>query len=308
MDLRAVAMGVGFALIWASAFTATRVVAIAFPPLTALVIRFAVSGVVGMALARAMGQSWHLSRADWKALIIFGICQNGLYLGFAWYAMQTVEASAAAIIASAMPLVVAVMGWAAFRDRPRPKAILGLVLGFAGVALTMGVRITAGLDPFGALLCVFGVIALSLATLSVRGASGRNLFMVVGLQMLVGAAFLLIPAIVLERGLPITVTPAVIVGIGYSILMPGLFATWLWIALVQRIGTVRAATYHFLSPIFGVAIAAAWLHEPFGISDVAGAAIVALGILMVQRARVAEIAGHQATPPGPRTLPGHSSG
>lgn len=291
MDLRAVAMGVGFALIWASAFTATRVVAMAFPPLTALVIRFAISGVIGIALARAMGQDWRLSRADWRALVIFGICQNGLYLGFAWYAMQTVEASAAAIIASTMPLVVAVMGWAGFGDRPRPMAVIGLILGFLGVALTMGVRITAGLDPFGAMLCVFGVIALSLATLSVRGTSGRNLFMVVGLQMLVGSAFLLIPALLLERGLPITVTPTVVVGILYSILMPGLFATWLWIALVQRIGAVRAATWHFLSPIFGIAIAVAWLGEPFGISDVVGAAIVALGILMVQRARIAQVQG-----------------
>ena len=291
MDLRAVAMGVGFALIWASAFTATRVVAMAFPPLTALVVRFAISGVIGVALARAMGQTWRLPRADWRALVIFGICQNGLYLGFAWYAMQTVEASAAAIIASTMPLVVAVMGWAGFGDRPRPMAVAGLVLGFLGVALTMGVRITAGLDPFGAMLCVFGVIALSLATLSVRGTSGRNLFMVVGLQMLVGAVFLLPPALVLEWGLPITVTPTVVAGILYSILMPGLFATWLWIALVQRIGAVRAATYHFLSPIFGVAIAVAWLGESYGLTDVVGAAVVALGILMVQRARVTQVLG-----------------
>ena len=114
MDLRAIVMGVGFALIWASAFTATRVVVIAFPPLTALVIRFVISGVIGIALARAMGQSWRLSRGEWRALIVFGICQNGLYLGLNWYAMQRVEASAAAIIASAMPLVVAVLGWAAF--------------------------------------------------------------------------------------------------------------------------------------------------------------------------------------------------
>ena len=291
MDLRAVVMGVGFALIWASAFTATRVVAMAFPPLTALVIRFVISGVIGIGLARMMGQSWHLSRREWRALIIFGICQNALYLGFAWYAMQTVEAGAAAIIASTMPLVVALMGWAGFGDRPRPLAVVGLILGFLGVALTMGVRITGGLDPFGAMLCVFGVISLSLATLSVRGTGGKNLFMVVGLQMLVGAVALIIPALLLERGLPILVTPVVVIGILYSILMPGLFATWLWIALVQRIGAVRAATYHFLSPIFGIAIAVVWLGEPSGLTDVVGASIVALGILMVQRARIAQVSG-----------------
>ena len=291
MDLRAVAMGVGFALIWAAAFTATRVVALAFPPLTALVIRFAVSGAIGVGLARAMGQSWHLSRAEWRALIVFGICQNGLYLGLNWYAMQKVEASAAAIIASAMPLVVALMGWAAFAERPRPVAMVGLVMGFAGVALTMGVRITAGLDLFGAALCVIAVIALAVATLSVRGTGGRNLFMVVGLQMLVGAAALAGPALLLEVGKPITVTGEVVAAMLFSILISGLYATWLWIALVQRIGAVRAATYHFLSPIFGIAIAALYLGEAFGLADGVGAAVVAAGILIVQRARVSQVMG-----------------
>lgn len=282
-------MGVGFALIWGAAFTATRVVAVAFPPLTALVIRFAISGVIGIALARAMGQTWRLRPSEWRALIIFGICQNGLYLGLNWYAMQEVDASTATIIASTMPLIVALLGWMVFADRPRPIAIFGLALGFAGVVLTMGVRINQGLGPSALVLCVLAVFALAVATLSVRGTSGHNLFMVVGLQMLVGALVLIAPALLLERGQPLVLTAEVALALLFSILLPGLFATWLWIALVQRIGAVRAATYHFLSPIFGVAIAALYLGEGFGPSDVMGALIVAAGILIVQRTRLSQI-------------------
>ena len=57
--------------------------------------------------------------------------------------------------------------------------------------------------------------------------------------------------------------------------------------LVTRIGAVRAAAFHFLSPPLGVAIAALWLGESFGWSDVIGSIVVAVGILMVQLARVA---------------------
>ena len=42
MDIRALAMGMSFAVIWASAFTSTRLIVTAAPPLTALVIRFAI--------------------------------------------------------------------------------------------------------------------------------------------------------------------------------------------------------------------------------------------------------------------------
>src|SRR5699024_3896320 len=117
-----------------------------------------------------------------------------------------------------------------------------------------------------------------------------NLFMVVGLQMLVGALVLALPAFLLERGASLTLNLEIGLAILYSILAPGLFATWLWIALVQRIGAVRAATYHFLSPIFGVVIAALYLGEDFGITDGIGALIVAAGILIVQRARVEQVA------------------
>lgn len=287
MDLRAVAMGVGFALIWASAFTTTRIIVLAAPPLTALVIRFALSALVAIPLAWAMGQSWRLSRAEWRTVIVFGLCQNALYLGLNWVAMQHVEASAAAIIASMMPLLVAFLGWLLYSEKLRPMAVVGLVAGVIGVALVMGVRLRHGLDIPGLLLCLGGVVALTFATLAARGAGGsRNMMMIVGLQMAVGSAALLIPALVMEAGRPVAWSGMLVWSFLYTVVAPGIGATWLWFLLVNRVGAVRAATFHFLSPLFGVAIAAAMLGERFGASDVLGAVIVAAGILMVQLARI----------------------
>ena len=50
----------------------------------------------------------------------------------------------------------------------------------------------------------------------------------------------------------------------------------------RGIGAVKAATFHFLNPFFGVAIAAAFLGESLGMLDVLGVAIIAAGILAVQ--------------------------
>jgi drug/metabolite transporter (DMT)-like permease len=63
-------------------------------------------------------------------------------------------------------------------------------------------------------------------------------------------------------------------------------ATWIWFLLVARIGATRAATFHFLNPFFGVAIAAALLGEQLSLADLIGVAIIAGGILAVQLARV----------------------
>ena len=105
MDLKSALMGLSFAAIWASAFTSTRIAVVEMPPLLALVIRFAISAVIAIALARAMGQTMRLTRAEWRTVVVFGVCQNALYLGLNWVGMQWIEASAASIIASMMPLL-----------------------------------------------------------------------------------------------------------------------------------------------------------------------------------------------------------
>jgi drug/metabolite transporter (DMT)-like permease len=278
-------MGLAFAFMWSSAFTSARIIVADAPPVAALALRFLISGALGIAIALALGQSWRLSPAQWRATVIFGICQNALYLGLNFVAMQTVEASVAAIIASTLPLLVAVAAWAIFGETLRPLGVLGLLAGFAGVALIMGSRLTGGVDLSGVILCVLGVIALTLATLSVRGAtSGGNVLMIVGLQMIVGAA-VLAPISLATETLTVDWNWTLVAAFAYTTLIPGLAATVVWFMLVNRIGATRAATFHFLNPFFGVAIAAALLGETLGAIDILGVAIIAGGILAVQLSR-----------------------
>ena len=81
MDLRAILMGLAFVVMWSSAFTSARIIVAEAPPLSALALRFLISGLIGVAIARALGQTWRLSRSQWRATIVFGICQNAIYLG-----------------------------------------------------------------------------------------------------------------------------------------------------------------------------------------------------------------------------------
>ena len=286
MDIRAILMGLAFALMWSSAFTSVRVIVAHAPPLAALSVRFLIAGLIAVGIARILGQSWNLTREQWRLTIVFGICQNALYLGLYFVAMQTVEASLAAIIASSLPLWVALSGWLISGDRLPPTGVAGLVAGFAGVAVIMGSRLSAGVDPYGVALCGLGVLALTFATLALRGASsGGNVLMIVGLQMLIGSAALVVPALLLEEWV-ITPTWSLAVAFTYTIFIPGLAATFTWFLLVRRIGTVRAATFHFLNPFLGVAIAALFLGEALGPLDILGVAIITAGILAVQLSKV----------------------
>ncbi|MFK7880258.1 DMT family transporter [Roseobacter sp.] len=288
MDIRAILAGLGFALMWSSAFTSARIIVADASPLAALTLRYLISGLLGVAIARMLGQTWQLTPKQWRATIVFGVLQNAVYLGLNFVAMQTIEASVAAIIASTMPLLVALAGWVFLGDNLKPLSVAGLVAGVIGVGLIMGARITGGVDLVGLMLCTIGVVALTVATLAVRGAtSGGNFLMIVGLQMLVGCAALALATALFETP---RVTPSwpLAAAFAYTTLVPGLAATFVWFWLVNRIGATRAATFHFLNPLFGVAIAALLLDESLGLRDVLGVAIITVGILAVQLSRHAK--------------------
>ena len=108
--------------------------------------------------------------------------------------------------------------------------------------------------------------------------------MVIGLQMLVGAVPLTIASALTET-LYVNVTSGLIAAFIYTTLAPGLLATWIWFKLVARIGATRAATFHFLTPFFGVAIAAIVLGEGLNPYDIIGVTVITAGILAVQLSR-----------------------
>ncbi|SFI09637.1 DMT family transporter [Albimonas pacifica] len=286
LDPLAMLMGLGFAMLWSSAFTAAKFVVADAPPFLALTARFAVAGLLACALAAAMGQSARLTRRQWGLVVVFGLCQNSLYLGLNFLAMTRIDGGLAAIIASTLPLFVAAGAWAFLSERPSRLGAAGLALGFAGVAVIMGARIEGGADPLFVGLAALGALALAVATLVVRGVSpGPNVLMIVGLQMLVGGVGLAPFALAFESVADVTWSLPMLLGLGYSILFSGILATLVWFLLVRRIGPTNAAAFHFLNPCLGVAVAALLLGETLGPRDLLGVGIVTVGILLVQLSR-----------------------
>ena len=286
MDIKSGIMGLAFALIWSSAFTSARIIVQVAPPLSISALRFLIAGLIAVSIAYFLGQRAKFTHKQWLAIILFGLCQNAIYLGFFFMAMAKIEASVASIIASSMPLLVAFVLVTVFKEKLSILGYSGLIIGFLGVVLIMSSRLSNGIDIVGIIQCVLGVLALTIATLSVKSAStGGNLFMVVGLQMLVGSAALSIPAIALETW-DVVWDKKVILAFAYTIVVPGIIATYIWFLLVERIGATKAATFHFLNPFFGVAIAAMLLDEKLSYYDMIGVVIIMLGIFAVQRSKI----------------------
>jgi len=102
--------------------------------------------------------------------------------------------------------------------------------------------------------------------------------------MLVGSAALGVAAAAVET-VEIDWSWTLAAAFAYTTLVPGLAATLAWFWLVNRIGATKAATFHFLNPFLGVAIAALILSETLSAQDLIGVAVIMGGILAVQLSR-----------------------
>ena len=285
MKPRDLVLGVSFALIWSSAFTSARISMFDAPPFLLLSLRFFLSGIIAIGLAYIFGQSINFSKSEWAAIFIFGVFQNTIYLGLNFVAMQWIDASLAATIASLLPLVVTILLWIFFKETLTSLGLVGLIIGLLGLLLIIQSTLPSRLNLIGILLCLIGVIALAIATIVVRNSTNKNMIMMIGIQMIVGS-FTLLPLSIAFEVWEINLTVRLITSFLYTTIFPGLIATLIWFKLIYFIGPIKAAAFHFLNPFFGVLIANIILSESLLWQQIIGVLLVTMAILCLQLSNI----------------------
>ena len=285
MKIRDFILGVSFALIWSSAFTSARISMFDAPPFLLLSLRFFLSGTIAIGIALIIGQSFNFSKLEWYAIFIFGICQNTIYLGFNFVAMQWIDASLAATIASLLPLVVTIFLWLVFKEKLSVLGVVGLFFGLSGLILIINSSIPTKLNIIGIVFCLLGVLALATATIIVRNSTEKNILMMIGLQMLVGSITLFPLSLAFEVW-EINLTTRLVISFLYTTIFPGLIATLIWFKLLFFIGPIKATAFHFLNPFFGVLIANLILSEQLISQQIVGVMLVTIAILLLQLSKI----------------------
>ena len=288
MKTREIFLGLAFALIWSSAFTSARISMFDAPPFLLLSVRFLLSGIVALGLATYFGQKVIFSKLEWISIGIFGICQNTIYLGLNFVAMQWLDASMAAVIASLLPLIVTIFSWIFLKETLSRWGVFGLLAGIAGVTIIMSSQISTRSSSTGILLCAIGVLSLAIATIIVRNTPRENMLSMVGIQMLFGSITLFPLSLILETW-EVNWTINLLLSFSYTTIFPGLIGTLIWFHLLHSIGPIKAAAFHFLNPFFGVLIANIILSEYLYFHQIVGVTLVTLAIMILQLSNVSKI-------------------
>jgi drug/metabolite transporter (DMT)-like permease len=202
------------------------------------------------------------------------------YIGYAY-----TTAANAAILQAATPVLVALGARAFLGERLRRRQQAGVALSALGVLIvvTRGRLVLLRLEELraGDFITMVGLFAWTAYTLYGKRvilthspAVTTTAAYVAGTALLVAEAALTAP--LFPRPVMTARAWAVVV---YHALFGAVAHIW-WYRAVERVGASRAAVFMNVTPIVGVALASALLHEPVGVWEVLGVVLVLGGVAL----------------------------
>ena len=253
------------AAIWGASFLFTRLGTVEFGALPTAAVRVVIAAafLLPMLLFRGLGPQL---RRHWKPVFVIGILNSGIPFACFAFALLSITTGMSAILNATVPLFGALIAWGWLKDRPSGSRLVGLAVGFAGVALLAWDKASFKHDASG-VAPGWAVLACLLATLCYGVAASAAKKYLTGLPPLltatgsmVGASLgLALPALwfwpvqapSVQAWLSLLVVGVVCTGIAYI----------LYFRLIENAGPARAVAVTFVVPVFAVFYGVLFLGE-----------------------------------------------
>jgi drug/metabolite transporter (DMT)-like permease len=273
-------------IVWGSTYLGIELAGETIPAVFGAGVRFTLVGLIvfGLVLWRRGLAALKVRRAELASAALIGLLLPGAN-SILFITEQKVPIGLTSLIIASVPLWVLLFRLAA-GERPDRIATLGLLVGFAGIAVL--VRPGGGSGPLGyLLLTVLAAISWALGTfLSPRISVPRDAFVATGYETLIGG--LVLTTIGLATTAPSELDPSgwstrSILGLVYLILAGSVVAytAYAWLLGNAPLGLV--STYAYVNPVVAIALGVIVLDETITGRIIAGAVLVLIAVAIVVR-------------------------
>ncbi|HJV51463.1 MAG TPA: DMT family transporter [Noviherbaspirillum sp.] len=287
LDWQAVATMVGLCLVWSLQQIVLKASAQDIAPILQIGLRSGIAAVLVALLMLARGERMSLRDGRWRAGLLAGalFALEFLLVG---EGVRHTSASHIVVFLYTAPIFAALgLHWKLPEERLTPLQWCGILLAFAGIALTFFGRTQpaapqAANMPWGDLLAVLGGMAWGATTVVVRSSrlATAPATQTLLYQLITAFVLLLIAAPLLGQA-TFHATPLTWKSLAFQSLIVSFASFLIWFGLLRRYLASRLGTFSFMTPLFGIVLGAMLLQEPIEASFLAGAALVLAGIVLV---------------------------
>jgi drug/metabolite transporter (DMT)-like permease len=284
----AVLLMVLLCLIWGGNLVSIKISNEGIPPIFGAAMRSIIAWVLLWVYASRRGMAAFFPPADLMHGVaigfLFGMSFLFLYLGLVF-----TDVARSVIFIYTHPFWVAVAAHFLLPgERLTQWRVPGLILAFGGLVSVFEARsATLGsLYWLGDLMELAAALFWAATTVYIkRFVWNRPIspLQTLSAQLLFSIPVLLAGSLILERGHPLSLTPAVLSAFAYQVLVVAFFSYLLWFWMIHRYQVTRLSAFTFLSPLFGVLLSGLLLGESIPLRLYAGLALVATGLYVVNR-------------------------
>jgi len=269
------------ALCWSGAWTFGKLGVAQVPPFELSAIRFAIAGLLMLALARVTGAS--LGLTQWPLLLVAGFFGIFAYNALVFFALTIAPASDGALIVPTLNPVFTVLFATFIGERLTANKLLGLAIASVGAFLVIAAAtgLTFSGERLGGDVLLLGGAAVwsvyaTLGAITTRHGSPLG---VTAVASLVGAA-MLAPLGFLEKGYADVPSwpPSAWLDVGYLAIFATIVGFVLFYWAVRRFGAGMASMVSYLVPVFALVEAVTILGEQPVPLEIVGGAVILVGV------------------------------
>lgn len=283
LPMRTVAGMILVAFLWAICFPFIVVGLPDAPPLLFAALRAFLAGLSLVLIAIRQGSRVSYSPRQWMMLTVIGLSYTGMGLGGMFLGAGKLGPGMATVLANSQPLFAAVISVFVIREVITRRMFAGLLIGFVGVVVLAMPEMDYGNSRFiGAVYVLGGAIGTAIGNVLLKYQAGKDdIFWAMGIQLLIGSAFLVIASVAIGESLVVDWTWSFSTALLVLAIPATALMVVLWYALLASAPLNSLNPFTFLTPAFGLLIGMFAFDETFSLIEIVGMVITVVGLVVL---------------------------
>ena len=273
-----------FIILWSSAFITTKPIIDNSEPFSALAFRFFFVAIGFYLFSVFSKQSIFINRRNLYESLFSGVLFHGFYLGGVFYSISIgMPTSIAALIVTLQPILTNALSGPILGENVNKKQWLGVLLGFIGAALVLGLDLGSKIPLLGLIATVIALIAITTSTIWQKKLSNNLPLSVSNFYQAIGGCFFHALIVIFFTETYIDLTPTFLIAMGHQIFLVSFGAFTILMFLIKKNSASKTVSIFFLIPTTSAFMAWFFLNENLSNLDIIGFIITSIGVYIATR-------------------------
>ena len=273
-----------FIILWSSAFITTKPIVDNSDPFSALAFRFFFVALGFYLFSIYSKHSINISKRNLIESLLSGVLFHGLYLGGVFYSISIgMPTGIAALIVTLQPILTNALSGPILNEKVTTKQWIGVLLGFLGAALVLGLDIGTDIPLLGLISTIVALISITTSTIWQKKLSNNLPLPVSNFYQAIGGCLFHILIIILFVEPYIDFTKTFVIAMGHQIFLVSFGAFTILMFLIKKNSASKTVSIFFLIPATSAFMAWLFLNETLTHLDLVGFLITTIGVYIATR-------------------------